>query len=87
MHPKKLLMVYVPNGPLPNAINANPVDANVVSVGTLVPLTFKPLVVSTLVTTCANFSIGMLEMFLICCILALKAPAAVAISGGNIPSK
>ena len=79
--------MYVPNGPLPNAISANPSDANVVSVGTLVPLTFKPLVVSMLVTTCANFSTGMLDMFLICCILAPNAPHAVAISGGNIPSK
>ena len=78
----------MPYGPLPRAIKVSAASASTVSVGTSVPLTkFNPLVVSSVAATCANFSIGIFRMFFICCIVAENAPAAVAKSLGNIPSR
>ena len=57
------------------------------STGTFVEFIGNPAIVSMLVTTCANFSIGIELMFVICCIDTLNAPAEVAMSGGNIPAK
>ena len=73
---------------MPSATKDNAVCASAASVGILVPLVNgRPSIVSKLVTTCANFSISIFLTLFTCCIVALNAPAEVAISLGNIPSR
>ena len=73
---------------MPSATKDNAACASAASVGILVPLVNgRPSIVSKLATTCANFSISIFLILFTCCIVALNAPAAVAISLGNIPSR